>query len=793
MQLATLYRSLPPKARPRDRTFALDLSLVRLLVMTQALDPMVDADAADRGDGPGAVLVGRIRDRVHHPATIRELMRVLKIPRTDRYGFRRQIARLVDAGELVRVRGNRYGLADRMHLTVGRLAVNPRGFGFVTPDHGGDDVYVAGGNLASAMHGDRVTVRVERAGDRAEGRIVEVLERANPDVVGRYEVDEAGMGRVVPFDERVIVDLRIPSGRSVAAEPGQMVAAALDGWPVGGCAPVGHVVEVIGRLDEPGVDTALVIRKYRLPEEHDPDAAAEAARLGDEVAAADLRGRTDFRGLPTVTIDGETARDFDDAITLEALPDGRQRLGVHIADVAHYVPEGSALDESAYRRGTSVYFPERAIHMFPARLATGLCSLKPGVDRLVQSCLMEIDGQGGVARYELHDGVIRSDARMTYDEVDAVLTARDAMVRERYAALAPMFESMDAVARRLAARRRERGSLDFDLRETRLVLDEAGLVEDIVAAERNAAHRIVEEFMLIANETVAAHLEDRGLPAMFRVHESPDPARVADFDEFAATLGHRLGAPPGRVQPRHFQRLLARLQGAPAERPVALLMLRTMQKAYYDPVNVGHFGLASEVYTHFTSPIRRYPDLVVHRLLRELRRRGAPRERVAELADELPEIARHVSAMERRAEEAERELVQWKKVRFMADKVGDEFAGHVIGVTRFGLFVELVEHFVEGLVHVSGMADDYYRFVESDHALFGEATGKAYRLGDHVAVQVVGVDQVRRRIDLGVVDILDALRASDRTRGPRRRRATREPRSGSTRAPRFPRRTRRRG
>ena len=754
---------------------------------------MTDSDAGDRSDGPAAALVGRLRDRAHHPATIRELMRVLKIPRTDRLRFRRQIARLVAAGDLVRIRGNRYGLTDRMHLLVGRLAVNPRGFGFVTPDRGGDDVYVAGVNLAQAMHGDRVAVRVERPGDRPEGRIVEVLERANVEIVGRYEVDEAGMGLVLPCDERVIADLRIPSGENLTARPGQMVAAAIDGWPDAGRGPVGHVVEVLGRLDEPGVDTALVIRKYRLPEGHDPDAAAEAARLGDEVAPADVEGRTDFRELPTVTIDGETARDFDDAITLETLPDGRRRLGVHIADVAHYVREGSALDESAYRRGTSVYFPERAIHMFPARLATGLCSLNPGVDRLVQSCLMEIDGQGRVVRYELHDGVIRSDARMTYDEVDAIVTARAAAVRERYAALAPMFESMDAVARRLAARRRERGSLDFDLQETRLVLDEAGLVEDIVAAERNAAHRIVEEFMLIANETVAGHLEDHGLPALFRVHESPDPAKVADFDEFTATLGCGLGVPPDRVQPRHFQRLLARLQGAPAERPVALLMLRTMQKAYYDPVNVGHFGLASEAYTHFTSPIRRYPDLVVHRLLRELRRGRVRRERVAELADELPETARHVSAMERRAEDAEREIVQWKKVRFMADKVGDEFTGHVVGVTRFGLFVELVEHFVEGLVHVSGMADDYYRFVESEHALFGEASGRVYRLGDRVEVQVVRVDPMRRQIDLGVVEILDALRAAERNRGPRRRRVTRDPRPESTRAPRFPRRTRRRG
>ncbi len=753
---------------------------------------MAMRDTVERTEGHAALL-GGIRDRVRHPATIRELMRVLEIARSERYGFRRQIARLVDAGHLVRIRGNRYGLPDRTHLVAGRLAVNPRGFGFVSPDHGGDDVYVASVDLGEAMHGDRVTVRVERAGDRAEGRIVEVLEHANADVVGRYEVDDAGIGFVVPFDERVNMELRIPPGGNIEAEAGQMVVAAVDRWPARGRGPVGRVVEVLGRLEEPGVDTAIVIRKHRLPDGEDPGAAAEADRLGDTVTPADLEGRTDFRGLPTVTIDGETARDFDDAITIETLPGGGRRLGVHIADVAHYVAVGSALDESARGRGTSAYFPERAIHMFPARLATGLCSLNPGVDRLVQSCLMDVDDRGRVVRYELHDGVIRSDARMTYAEVDAILTARDAGVRTRRAALVPMLESMGGLAQRLAARRRERGSLDFDLRETRLVLDEAGAVEDIVAAERNVAHRIIEEFMLIANETVAGHLEGRGLPSLFRVHERPDPAKVADFDDFAATLGHRLGAPPDRAQPRHFQRLLARVHGAPVERPVALLMLRTMQKARYDAVNIGHFGLASDVYTHFTSPIRRYPDLVVHRLLRESRRGPIPAERIAELADELPEAARHASAMERRAEDAEREIVQWKKVRFMADKVGDEFTGYVVGVTRFGLFVELIEHFVEGLVHVSAMADDHYRFVESDHALCGETTGKVYRLGDRVGVQVMRADPARRQIDLGLVEILDAVRASERSRAPRRGRASCDRRSSRSPGGRSSRRTRGRG
>ncbi len=721
-------------------------------------------------------VVERIRARVGHPATIRELMRVLTIPSEDRHRFRRRIMQLVEAGELIRIRGNRYGLADRMHLVVGQLQVNPRGFGFVTPEHAAEgarpDIFVPGVHLHQAMHGDRVAIRLEHIGGRPEGRIVRVIERANDDLVGRYDVDDTGVGFVLPFDQRVIMDIQIPAGATGGARSGQMVVVEIDRWPTPSRNPIGRIVEVIGRLADPGVDTALIIRKHRIPDAHEPAAVAEADQLGTVVTRRDLRGRTDFRPVLTVTIDGETARDFDDAITLDTLPNGHHWLGVHIADVAYYVKEGGALDAAAYTRGTSVYFPERALHMFPAPLATGLCSLNPGVDRLVQSCLMEIDRRGAVVRYEVHDGVIRSDARMTYTVVEAILTRRDPETRQHHAALVPLFERMETVYRRLHARRMRRGSIDFDLKATQLVLDEAGLVEDVVAADRNVAHRIIEEFMLVANETVARHLRDSDVPGLFRVHAPPDPAKVADFEAFTSTLGCGLGAPPDRVRPRHFQQLLQRLHGQPEERPVALLMLRTMQKAQYDAVNAGHFGLASETYTHFTSPIRRYPDLVVHRLLRESRGEGPSPARIEELRDALPEIGRHTSAMERRGEEAEREIVQWKKVRFMADKVGDEFTGYVTGVTGFGLFVELIEHFVEGLVHISSMADDYYRFLDADHALFGENTGKTYRLGDMVTVKVVRVDIERRQIDLGLVEILDAVRASERNRGSRRRRVT---------------------
>jgi ribonuclease R len=537
------------------------------------------------------------------------------------------------------------------------------------------------------------------------------------------------------------------------------------GWPPARRGPVGRVVEVLGRIDEPGVDTQIIIRKFNIPDHHSAEAVAEAVRLGGAVKPRDIEGRTDFRGTTTVTIDGEHARDFDDAITIARLDNGHYWLGVHIADVSHYVIEGSALEEEAYDRGTSVYFTERAVHMFPAELATGLCSLNPRVDRLVQSCLMEVDAHGAVVRYEIHDGVINSDARMTYTAVNAILTERDPDAIRQYGALVPMFELMRELFEILLQRRRRRGSIDFDLPEAEVVLSEIGEIEAIVAAERNVAHRIIEEFMLLANETVASHLEANSVPALHRVHEPPDLKKVEDFEAFITTLGYSLAARGRALTPRHFQKLVERIHGTPEERPIAALMLRTMQKARYDAASLGHFGLAAKQYTHFTSPIRRYPDLVVHRMLRESRRGPMSADRLEELNEDLPEAARHASEMERRADEAERELLQWKKVRFMSGKVGDEYDGYITGVAPFGLFVELVEHYVEGLVHVSSMADDYYRFVEQEHTLRGEHTKKAYRLGDRVGVQVVRVDLERRQIDLGLVDVLEAVRRE--TRGAR--------------------------
>ena len=719
-----------------------------------------------------------IRSKVDHPATVRELMQRLRLPREQRVTLRRRLATLVETGALIKVRGNRYGLPDRMHLVTGRVQVNPRGFGFVTPDHAiagvTGDLYIAGTNLNQAMHGDRVVARVEhhREPERAEGRIVRILERAAERLVGRYEIDDSGLAYVVPFDRRLTMDVHVRPGDGGDAASGDMVSIELTRWPTPNRSPVGRVTEVLGDIESPGVDTLLIIRKYGLPDEHGPDAVSEARRLGREVRPRDIKGRHDFRSQPTVTIDGESARDFDDAVTLERLPNGNLWLGVHIADVSHYVAEGGALDAAALDRGTSVYFPDRAVHMFPEDLATGLCSLRPHVDRLVQSCLMEIDPRGEVQRYELHDGVINSNARMTYSDVNAILSDRNQVIRAKYAELVPLFELTAQLFDSLNSRRTRRGSIDFDLPKAELLMDDQGRVEAVVAAERNLAHRIIEEFMLVANETVAQHLEDHDAPALYRVHESPDPKKVAEFEDFISSLGFSLGAPADHVTPLHFQRLLRRLREKPEERPVAFLMLRTMQQARYDAASLGHFGLATKTYTHFTSPIRRYPDLVVHRALRELRTGALDSERRRLRLEAVPEVARHTSEMERRAEGAEREIVQWKKIRFMTDKVGDEFTGYVTGVTAFGLFIELVEHFVEGLVHISSMADDYYRYFERQHSLRGENAKKTYRLGDLVRVQLVQVDREHRQLELALVDILETVRRTEGRRPAPPRRAS---------------------
>jgi ribonuclease R len=703
------------------------------------------------------------------PVSVRELVRRLGLEKEGRRELKPVLRRMIEDGDVVKIRGARIGLPSRMNLVAGRLTCNPAGYGFVVPEkrqEGQRDVYVSAVNMKEALHGDRVVVRIERTTVKGhEGRIIRVLERALQRIVGRYESDGRFGGHVVPFDKRVLHEMFIPAGENAGAEPGQMVAAEMTRPPTATRNPVGRVLEVLGRLEDQGVDLKVVMAKHALPDAFPPEVEAEAARVPTQVRPEDTAGRTDFRPWATVTVDPETARDHDDAISLDRLPNGHWLLAVHIADVAHYVREGSALDQEAYLRGTSVYFPDRVVPMLPHALSSNICSLVDGQDRLTQSVVMEIDAKGRVKKAEFHDGVIRSAARMTYQQVQKIVDG-DKELRERFAPLVPLFERMDELAKLMRQRRYERGSLDFDLPEPKLVLDASGKMTGIVASERLDSMRVIEEFMLAANEAVAAKLSAAGVGALYRIHERPDPEKVEEFCELVASLGYRVPGNLEEIRPEDFQLILRQIEGKPEEKLVSYLLLRTMKLARYHEENLGHFGLATDMYAHFTSPIRRYPDLVVHRALRALRHGGPDPERAAQLKEALPEMGRHLSEMERRADEAERELIEWKKVRFMADKLGDVFRGYITGVQAFGLFVELNDVYVSGLVHVSSMTDDYYLFDEKAHLLKGENTKKVYRLGDKVEVQIVRVDLERRQIDFALVDVLERAAAGARKGRP---------------------------
>jgi ribonuclease R len=710
------------------------------------------------------------------PLSVREVARRLELDAPGRRELKKVLRDLMTAGEVVKIRGARVGLPSRMNLVVGRLQCNPGGYGFVIPEverPGQDDVFVSTRSQRDALHGDRVVVRVERQTSKGpEGRVIRVLERAQQRVVGRYESDGRFGGHLVPFDRRMLQEFFVPAGEEGGARSGQMVTAEITHPPTATRNPRARVVEVLGRLTDPGVDLKVVMAKHALPDAFPAEAEAEAERVARPPGPKEIGGRTDFRAWPTVTIDPETARDHDDAVSIEPRAGGGFRLAVHIADVAHYIREGGPLDQEAYLRGTSVYFPDRVVPMLPHALSSDICSLVEGKDRLTQSVVLEVDPRGRVEGTELHDGVIRSAARLSYQQAQGIVDG-DAQLRTRYAALVGAIEAMDKLAHLMRRRRHERGSLDFDLPEPKLILDEDGEMTGIVPHERLDSMRLIEEFMLAANEAVAETLHRAGGGALYRVHERPDPERVQEFCELVGSFGYRVPGNLEAVRPEDFQLIIRQIEGKPEEKLVSYLLLRTMKLARYHEDNLGHFGLATDMYAHFTSPIRRYPDLVVHRAVRALRA-GLDPEREAWLKGRLPEMGRHLSEAERRAAEAERELIEWKKVRFMAGRLGETFSGYVTGVQAFGLFVELDEIYVQGLVHVSSMTDDYYRFDERAHRLKGENTARVYRLGDRVEVQVVRVDLDRRQIDFALVDILERTagrgrgRLATRPRGRRR-------------------------
>src|SRR5713226_7211420 len=820
-------------------------------------------------------------------ASYKQLLRELGVKGDGRRELSDRLHALVKKGELLGVDSDRYAIpqtTSSRNMFVGRLSMHRDGFGFVIPQANSlnpdlkarlaGDVFIPPPATGSAMHGDQVQVEITafRPDGRAEGRIIRPVSRAHPTVVGIFHYGHRH-NSVTPLDGKVGQEIVIPPGmenpktlttevaedtekgkagksRSAkhrvigveAAHPtnwddleGVVVDLEITDWPSATQNPRGRVVEILGKEDDFGVDVEIMIRKFHLPHRFPPEVIDEAQAIDPVIPAPELKHRRDYRNLAIVTIDGETARDFDDAVYVQQLANGNYELQVHIADVAQYVTPGTSLDQEARLRGTSVYFPDRAVPMLPLELSTDICSLRPQGDRLVLSCTMEIDHQGEVVGYEINEGVIRSAERMTYTAVNAVIEG-DPATRKRYAPLVENFERMRELAMILNRKRQRRGSIDFDLPEPVIEFDEFGLMKSITHSERNIAHRLIEEFMLAANESVAQYLENKRIASLYRIHEKPDAKRVYDFEVIASTFGYSLGVgalPIHRVQmktdrraahgtgkrvreievpkevhitPRMYQKLAAKIAGKPEERILSYLMLRSLKQARYSEDNLGHFALASPTYTHFTSPIRRYPDLIVHRILKDVLRDSAEKQNGEVLIgvsscsagvplavprasrplgrqeagavpspwskrrdhaayhesldplsgpmplEELHDIAEESSQSERRADEAERELMEWKKVKFMQDRVGEDFDGLIISVTKFGFFVELTDLFVEGLVPLTTLTDDRYTYHENTREIIGQHSRKIYSLGQRVRVIVDRIDPVEKKIQFAIFE-----------------------------------------
>lgn len=662
--------------------------------------------------------------------------------------LRRRLVAMTRDGQLVRNRRDRYAPADRFDLVGGRVIGHPDGFGFLVPDGGGEDVYLSARQMRKLFHGDRALVRItglDRRG-RREGDIVEIIKRNTHNVVGRF-FNERGVQFVTPDNKRLPLDIAVPNGKEGSAQNGQIVTVEIIEYPTRNAPPVGQVVEVLGDHMGPGMEIDIAIRAHEVPEAWPPAVEKEIGRLGDTVPAAAKRGRDDLRDVPLVTIDGEDARDFDDAVYCEPTPGG-WRLLVAIADVSHYVRPGTALDREARERGNSVYFPERVIPMLPEVLSNGLCSINPEVDRLCMVCEIIFRRDGSMVRSRFFRGLMRSHARLTYNEVAAILVDGDKQARKRRADLVPHLEELHHLYRALRKRRDKRGAIDFDTRETRIVFGEDRKIERIVPLVRNDAHKLIEECMIAANVAAAKFLQRHKIPALYRVHATPAAEKVTELQEFLNELGLGLrgGRKPGAAD---YARVLELARGRPDEHLINTVLLRSMPRAEYSPDNIGHFGLAHQDYAHFTSPIRRYPDLLVHRAINHLLS-GKPVEKFGYSLNDMDEAGEHCSATERRADDATRDAVDWLKCEYMLDKIGEVFSGVISSTTSFGIFVELQDIYVEGLIHVSALGNDYYHYDPVRHWLIGERSNRIFRLGDPVTVQVVKVNLDERKIDFAL-------------------------------------------
>lgn len=683
-----------------------------------------------------------LRDDAGRPLRPQEIARGLGIRSRDKYArFKRGLEELERSGRVVRQRKGRYAVPDHLDLVSGAIQVTRSGDAFLLSEGDAADVFIPARERGSAVEGDRAIVRVERRprGRNPEGRVIRILERARDQIVGVYR-KRRSYGFVSAQEPRLDIEVFLPPGAEAGAEHGQMVVVSIEDWGDGGPGPVGRVVRVLGSPEDPAVTVLGILHGHQLPLEFPDAVEREADRIqGKGIAKEDLKGREDFRDRLAFTIDPSDAKDHDDALSVRRLKDGRVEVGVHIADVSHYVQPGAAIDREAVERGTSVYLVDRVIPMLPHALSTDLCSLVPDVDRLAFSAVFLLDESGLVDEVRFVPSVIRSRFRLSYEEAQEILDGK----REASSELREALVTLDALSRGLRERRRSRGSIDFDLPESRVILNSCGEPTDIQKVLRLPAHMLIEDFMILANEAVAEFAERENLPLIYRVHEEPAERKLEGLRTLAATFGYRL--PKGKVRPRDLAKLLGAMEGTPQDQLVSTVALRSMSQARYDAENLGHFGLASEAYAHFTSPIRRYPDLVVHRQLKEYLKDPPKARSVGR--ESLDDVALASSQRERRAVEAERDSVDAMKVEFMERHLGDEFSGTISGVTAFGLFVLLDDYHVEGLVHVSSLTDDYYHYMENTHSLVGRRRKRAYQLGAPVRVQVVRVDGDKRRID----------------------------------------------
>ncbi|HEY9062492.1 MAG TPA: ribonuclease R [Pseudobacteroides sp.] len=698
-------------------------------------------------------IVSFMKEDAYKPLLFKELVAVLDVPKDDIADFENVLTELEQEGKIYKTRRDRYGIPERMSLVSGRLQGSEKGFGFVIPDEEDtDDVFIPAHSLHGAMHNDRVIARVNKGtapGKRSEGEILKVLKRANTNVVGTFESSKY-FGFVIPDDKRLGADIFIPKDEVNGAQTGHKVVVELIKWPEQRRNAEGRIIEIIGDKDEPGTDIISIIKSHNLVQEFSEAALRQAEGISETVPEEAMNGRRDLKGMRMVTIDGEDAKDLDDAVSVQRLPDGNYRLGVHIADVSYYVTENSPLDKDALKRGTSVYLVDRVIPMLPKKLSNGICSLNPQVDRLAFTVMMDIDKLGRIINHEIFESVINIDERMTYTNVYKILEEKDEDLLQRYDYLLDDFNLMKELALILRKKRFSRGAIDFDFDEAKIILNDKGEPVEIKKYEYTVANQIIEEFMLICNETVAEHFYWANAPFVYRIHEDPDTDKVQHFTDFLDKLGYRLKG-SGDPHPKAYQDLLSKVKGKKEERIISTVMLRSLQKARYSHESNGHFGLAAKFYCHFTSPIRRYPDLIIHRIMKEYIKGNISESREDRFNEILPEIANHCSTRERAAEEAERETDDLKKVEYMKKHEGEVFDGIISSVTSFGMFVEL-DNTIEGLVRMDNMEDDYYIFDDERYMLIGERTRKIYSIGDSVSVQLAKADIAKRQIDFVLFD-----------------------------------------